>query len=350
VRAALALVAAVLPTPAAWSNSPHAERSSLQLVVVHVAEGSFRGTVRWFRNPRARASTHYVVGRDGSVAQMIRDDEVAWHAGNGWVNAHSIGIEHEGYAGIEGTISDIEYRTSARIAARLLRRYRLPADRRHLIGHNEVPDPNHRGRFGGWAHHTDPGAFWDWPRYLAYVRAYRAGRVPPPPLLDVALPGLALGAALSGVVSLRPVTTGEIEQLELRVDGVVRPSLDWDTAWETNGRHVVELRALGAGGRVALAAVPVKTVNAPPAAPTVELDVPETVTGVVPLQPAVSGGPAVRVELWVDGVVVQVSTEEPWALTLDSTSLAPGPHTVAVSAVGPRGARAATVHTVFVAP
>jgi hypothetical protein len=326
-------------------------RGSVRLVVVHVAEGSFGGTVRWFRNPRARASAHYVVGRNGDVAHMVRDDQVAWHSGNGWVNAHSIGIEHEGYTGIDGTLTDAEYRASARIVAGLLRRYRLPADRGHVIGHSEVPDPYRRGRFGGWAHHTDPGRHWDWARYLGYVRAYRAGRVPPPPPLDVALPGVGLGVTLSGVVPLRPVTIGDVARLELLVDGVARPSLDWDTSWEANGRHVVELRAVGTDGRVALAAVPIKTQNAPPVAPVapvVAFEFPPTASGVVPLLPELSGGPVSRVELWVDGVVVQTSTSAPWALEWDATGAAPGEHTVAIRAVGPRGKAGATIAVVSV--
>jgi N-acetylmuramoyl-L-alanine amidase-like protein/Big-like domain-containing protein len=346
VRSAVALAAlALAPTaaarelPAAWSNYPHAHRGDMRLVVVHVAEGTFGGTVSWFRNPRARASSHYVIGREGDVAHMVPDDQVAWHAGNGFVNRHSIGIEHEGYVGIDGTFTDVEYRTSARLVATLLRRYGLPADRRHLIGHDEVPDPFHHGRFGGWAHHTDPGRFWDWARYLGYVRSFRAGRVPPPPQLDVTLPGIGLGQTLTGVVALQPTAVGAA-QVEVLVDGVPREGPDWDTSWEANGRHVISARAVGPDGQTALATVVVTTQNAPPAAPIVDFTYAETT-----VQPEVSGGPVVRVELWIDGVVVQTATMEPWTLTWAAT---PGPHTVAVRAVGPRGATAAKVVVVTI--
>lgn len=348
MRAALAVLALALP-PAAPTNYSHAtmRASDVRLVVVHVAEGSFLGTVRWFASPRARASTHYVVGRDGEAAHPVPDGHPAWHAGNGWVNAHSIGIEHEGYTRIAGTFTDAEYRASARLVAGLLRRYRLPADRRHVIGHDQVPDPFHPGRFGGWAHHTDPGPHWDWARYLAYVRAYRAGRVPPPPPLDVALPGLALGQTVSGVVPLRPVTVGDVASLELLVDGKPRPSLDWESAAEANGRHVVSVRATGVDGRVALATVVVKTENVPPEPPLVSFEPLQPLPGPVAIQPVISGGPVVRVELWVDGVVVRTATAAPWTLDWEAT---PGTHTVALRAVGPRGAATAAVQTVTVEP
>ncbi len=41
-----------------------------------------------------------------------------------------------------------------------------------MIGHNQVPDPNHPGQFGGFSHHTDPGRTWNWPLYMAYLRMY----------------------------------------------------------------------------------------------------------------------------------------------------------------------------------
>jgi N-acetylmuramoyl-L-alanine amidase/Bacterial Ig domain len=339
LAAVFAPVAAAREVPAAWSNYPHVHRTDVRLVVVHVAEGTFGGTISWFRNPRARASAHYVVSRDGDVAHMVPDSQEAWHAGNGWVNLHSIGIEHEGYAELDGTFTDAEYRESARIVAGVLRRYGLPADRRHIIGHNEVPDPLRPGRFGGVSHHTDPGKFWDWARYVTYVRDYRAGRVPPPPSLDIVLPGFELGQTLSGIVSLQPLAIGAA-QVEVLVDGVPRDDPFWDTSWEANGKHVVQARAVGVDGRVALAPVSVVTENAPPATPVVDFTYAD---GTV--QPLLAGGPVVRVELWVDGAVVQTATADPWTLTWAPL---PGPHTLAVRAVGPRGASAAKVAVVAV--
>jgi hypothetical protein len=171
------------------------------------------------------------------------------------------------------------------------------------------------------------------------VRAYRSGHVPPPPRLDVTLPGIGLGQTLSGVVALQPTAVGAA-QVEVLVDGVPREGPDWDTSWEANGRHVVSARAVGPDGQTALATVLVKTQNAPPATPVVDFTYAETT-----VQPEVSGGPVVRVELWIDGVVVQTATMEPWTLTWAAT---PGPHTVAVRAVGPRGATAAKVVVVTI--
>src|SRR5919198_2285822 len=194
-------VASAAFIPASPRNYAHTHRpaSAITLLVIHAIEGSADGAIAWFRNPRARASANYIVSREGRVTQMVPNWLVAWHAGNGYVNRHSIGIEHEGYVDVPAIFTDAEYRASAKLAATLLARYPIPLDRRHVIGHSEVPDPNHRGRFGGYSHHTDPGRTWDWRRYMSYLSSYRAGVTPPPLAFDITLPGLRLGQAVRGL-------------------------------------------------------------------------------------------------------------------------------------------------------
>ena len=349
MRLAVSILATLLPIPAAWSNYSHVHRpaSAVRLIVVHVTESSYAGTIRWFRNPRAHAAANYVVGRHGEIAHMVPDDEIAWHAGNGWVNAHSIGIEHEGYTRVDGVVTDAEYRASAQLVASLLRRYRLPADRRHVIGHSQVPDPFHRGLFGVWAHHTDPGAYWDWTRYMSYVRDYRAGLTPPPRPVDVTIPGLQLGQNVSGLVSWVAEATNAA-RVDFIVDGVERASVDaapyvwaWDTSLERAGRHVLTARAVAADGHSAIASVVVVSPAQQVPPPGVALPELPPLAGVVEIDPILDGRVA-SLELWIDGSVVQTVTASPWTFMLDASTLTPGQHTLAVRAVGPTGrARAA---------
>ena len=129
-------------------------------VVIHVAEGSFRTAVKVFRDPGHRAAAHYVVGEDGRVTQMVRELDVAFHAGNRAYNERSVGIEHEGFV-TDRSFPDAMYQASARLTARICVRYDIPFDRKHIIAHSEVPG----------ADHTDPGRHWDWDRYIRLVRA-----------------------------------------------------------------------------------------------------------------------------------------------------------------------------------
>ncbi|RSS56124.1 N-acetylmuramoyl-L-alanine amidase [Streptomyces sp. WAC06614] len=147
-------------SPANWrmADRPHDYR--VDRIVVHVTQGGFQSSVEAFRDPWHRASAHYIVRQDGHIEQMVRELDVAFHAANRKMNERSIGIEHVGYVERPQDFTDAMYAASARLAADICRRHRIPVDRTHLLGHSEVPG----------ADHTDPGPHWDWDRYLRLVR------------------------------------------------------------------------------------------------------------------------------------------------------------------------------------
>lgn len=139
------------------------DRSRINKLVVHVAQGSYSGTISWFKDRRANVSAHYVLSRNGKVAQCVRDADIAWHAGNWRYNKVSIGIEHEGYADRRKTWSDAMYHASARLAAHLSKRHNIPLDRRHVLEHRWVPGTDH----------YCPGRYFNYRRYLHLIRRYR---------------------------------------------------------------------------------------------------------------------------------------------------------------------------------
>ena len=105
-----------------------------------------------------------VRGSDGAVTQMVPNSDVAWHAGNWYMNMHSIGIEQEGYA-IQGATWYTErlYQSTARLVRSLAHRYHIPLDRQHIIGHDNTPSPT-TARIP--AMHWDPGPFWNWNHFM----------------------------------------------------------------------------------------------------------------------------------------------------------------------------------------
>ena len=125
----------------------------MRFVVIHDTEVSYDGTIAEFQNPLAYVSAHYVTrSSDGEVTQMVPTKNVAWHAGNWWVNTHSVGIENEGYA-LEGNewFTDALYRSLARLTRYTADRYGIPLDREHIIGHDQVRGrrpPSRRGCTG----------------------------------------------------------------------------------------------------------------------------------------------------------------------------------------------------------
>ena len=89
--------------------------SSVDLIVDHWTVVMFEGAIRRFLNPASILSAHYVIGSDGRIAQMVSEDDTAYHAGVFSVNQRSIGIEHE--AGPAMPPSDALYAASARLHA-----------------------------------------------------------------------------------------------------------------------------------------------------------------------------------------------------------------------------------------
>ena len=50
-------------------------------VVLHIAETTFQGAVSWLADPKSNASAHFVVGKDGRIAQLVSIDDSAWANG-----------------------------------------------------------------------------------------------------------------------------------------------------------------------------------------------------------------------------------------------------------------------------
>ena len=173
--------------PADSSNYTVSDREAnglrIRWIVTHDIEGSESSCIKWFQDPAAEASSHYVIGYDGTVYEMVAEKDIAWHAGNWDYNQHSIGIEHAGFADTGG-FTDAEYRASAKLVAFLMRKYNMtlvrpsgiaPADPENgggVIGHDQVPDPSNAQLGGGAGHHRDPGRYWNWTYYMSLVNEY----------------------------------------------------------------------------------------------------------------------------------------------------------------------------------
>jgi N-acetylmuramoyl-L-alanine amidase len=79
---------------------PRRETLRPDMVVLHyTGMESAAGAEAWLCNPASEVSSHYLVHEDGSIVQMVRESDRAWHAGNSsWfgrtdINSCSVGIE-----------------------------------------------------------------------------------------------------------------------------------------------------------------------------------------------------------------------------------------------------------------
>jgi N-acetyl-anhydromuramyl-L-alanine amidase AmpD len=174
--------------PFEWIPSPNFSSRlgyPIRYIVIHDIEGTMAGAISVFKKSSSQTSAHYIVrARDGHIVKMVYEHDNAWHAGHGWFNRHSIGIEHEGFAFRKdggGYYTDRQYRASAALACSIAVRYHIPVDRKHIFGHFNVPSnlASHTlcsdaagiaGRCGGTSHHADPGRYWNWTKYMSLVR------------------------------------------------------------------------------------------------------------------------------------------------------------------------------------
>lgn len=119
-----------------------------EMIVVHISAGTLDSMTSWFMNPDSQVSSHYGIGKDGSILQYVEEANKAWHAGNLRSptfklmkaginpNLYSIGIENEG--------QDLAKAPEAQLASLrelikdIATRYKIPLDRDHIIGHYEV--------------------------------------------------------------------------------------------------------------------------------------------------------------------------------------------------------------------
>ncbi|HCX58142.1 N-acetylmuramoyl-L-alanine amidase [Sphingobacterium multivorum] len=111
------------------------------VVIHHTAQDSLGQTIRTFHSAKAGVSSHYVVGRDGKVVQMVNDLYRAHHAGLGkWgndtdLNSSSIGIELDNN-GTTDPWTDAQINALTQLLAYLKTTYRIP--QANFIGHMDL--------------------------------------------------------------------------------------------------------------------------------------------------------------------------------------------------------------------
>ncbi|WP_130796782.1 N-acetylmuramoyl-L-alanine amidase [Streptomyces otsuchiensis] len=170
---------------------------SVEYIVVHDMEGYFRPSIGLVQNPEWASWQYSLQASDGHIAQHIPAKDVGWHAGNWYVNATSIGLEHEGFLrSPDAWYTEAMYRSSARLVRHLAREHDIPLDRHHIIGHYNVPGVGPANIPGM---HTDPGPYWDWAHYFKLMGA---------PVTPSAGPRSPLVTIRTDYDNHRPVFTG----------------------------------------------------------------------------------------------------------------------------------------------
>lgn len=254
-------------------NFTKGRRYPVRLLVVHTMENneidtSAKSCAYWFANqpkrgtlvnakiipdpngkPWGGSSAHYCVDR-GTIWQSVLETDTAWHAGA--VNDYAIGIEHAGRAAQTAAGWQDEYsqgllKRSAKLAADLCRRYRIPVERLSndqlevgkagFCGHVDVTNT-----FGPAHGHTDPGTAFPWDQYLGLVKAALDGtelvapaEAPPTDWVMVTVDGVAW---LVAPTQIGPIGIGEaLARAEAEGCELPSPKLV-DAIWKQADRKV----------------------------------------------------------------------------------------------------------------
>lgn len=172
---------------ARWVPSPNHDVRRPVLIVLHATEqGSAQASLDTLRtrNSGGPVSAHYLIGNDGTIYQLVADEQRAWHAGAGrWgtitdVNSASLGIELDNDA--QSPYSAAQIDSLLRLLDDLTVRWRIP--RTQIIGHEDLaPDRK-----------SDPGLLFPWQRLAdaGFGLWPKLPLIDPPPGFD---PLMALG-------------------------------------------------------------------------------------------------------------------------------------------------------------
>lgn len=156
--------------PVGATGQPH-------LVIIHTCESGYTSCWSWLINPVSRVSAHYVVDEDGTeVTQLVRERDRAWHIAASYdctlnhghdcglngvqSNDFTVGVEHAGYAS-QDSFPSAQLAASAALVCDITRRFAIPRDWQHVVGHGQL-QPSNR---------VDPGPRWPWIAYLHRIQA-----------------------------------------------------------------------------------------------------------------------------------------------------------------------------------
>jgi N-acetyl-anhydromuramyl-L-alanine amidase AmpD len=152
--------------PCNYESADRPQDLSINQIVIHDVEGSALDALQTFQDPTNAVSSHYIIDTDGTVYEVLHNQDIAYAAGNYWYNQHSINIEHAGYdsTGYQW-YNAVQYLASAKLVAFLLKEYNIPLDHNHIVSHGTIPP----SLLSVAPNHVDPGPYWLWPYYFSLI-------------------------------------------------------------------------------------------------------------------------------------------------------------------------------------
>ena len=110
-----------------YSKTPKLKRNIKFVIIHYTGMQSEIESIKRLKNPKYKVSCHYLINRKGKIIQMVKEVDVAWHAGESkWkkfinLNNNSIGIElvNKGHQFGYQKFSDVQIKNLIKLCKKL---------------------------------------------------------------------------------------------------------------------------------------------------------------------------------------------------------------------------------------
>jgi N-acetylmuramoyl-L-alanine amidase len=118
----------------------HNERRPNYIILHDTSNDNIELPLKTLTDPVREVSAHYLIGRDGSLYQLVDEQRRAWHAGESYwggltdLNSASIGIELDNTG--EEPYADLQISRLLLLIREIQARYRIPSA--NILGHGDI--------------------------------------------------------------------------------------------------------------------------------------------------------------------------------------------------------------------
>ena len=141
------------------------KKADIKFVILHYTgmQSVIESLIRLL-DPGSSVSCHYLIDRKGKIIQMVKEDQIAWHAGKSrWknligINKKSIGIEiaNKGHLFGYQEFTKIQIKSLIKLCKKLKKNFSIKAE--NFLGHSDIAP----------LRKTDPGEKFPWKKLSKY--------------------------------------------------------------------------------------------------------------------------------------------------------------------------------------
>ena len=148
-----------------YSNKRRIKKAIKFIIIHYTGMQSEIESIKRLKNPKFKVSCHYLINRKGIITQLVKDKNVAWHAGKSkWkkfvnLNYNSIGIElvNKGHQFGYQNFSKEQINSLIRLCKNLKKKYLIKKE--NFLGHSDIAPLRKK----------DPGEKFPWKKLNAHT-------------------------------------------------------------------------------------------------------------------------------------------------------------------------------------